>query len=158
MREVVSLKAGINIVNFDTLRGRTFLPLLHGFLDTLREGKPETPILIVSPIVCPPHEDHPGPTLLDETKGVVMHLDRPPELMGDCLTLRRTRDLMSGVVSDRRAAGDSNLYYLDGLQLFGPEDVDDLPDLIHPNEAGYIRIGERFVEHAFSAGGPFSDR
>ena len=53
--------------------------------------------------------------------------------------------VMSEVVSDRRAAGDSNLYYLDGLQLFGPEDLEDLPDQVHPNEAGYIRMGERFA-------------
>ena len=41
--DVVSLKLGINVVNGDTMRERTFVPAVHGFLDTIREGKPATP-------------------------------------------------------------------------------------------------------------------
>ena len=58
--DVISLKIGINIVNGDTLRERTFGPALHGFLDTIRERLPVTPILLVSPIFCPPAEDASG--------------------------------------------------------------------------------------------------
>jgi lysophospholipase L1-like esterase len=42
---------------------------------------------------------------------------------------------------------------LDGLALFGPDDAGDLPDALHPNAAGYRRMGERFHAMAF-AGGP----
>jgi len=34
--------------------------------------------------------------------------------------------------------------------------VDDLPDGLHPNSAGYRRMGERFVAYAFAPGGPFA--
>jgi len=60
------------------------------------------------------------------------------------------------VVEARRAEGDANLHVLDGLLLFGPDDVADLPDLLHPNPAGYRRMGERFHELAFANGGPFA--
>ncbi len=62
--DLISIKIGINIVNGDTLKRRTFVPALHGFLDTIREGKPTTPILVISPILCPMHEDAARPARL----------------------------------------------------------------------------------------------
>jgi len=58
--DLISLKVGINVINMDSMRERVFAPALHGFLDTIREGKPETPIVLVSPIYCPSAEHHPG--------------------------------------------------------------------------------------------------
>jgi lysophospholipase L1-like esterase len=43
---------------------------------------------------------------------------------------------------------------VDGLALFGPDDVGDLPDGLHPNAAGYRRMGERFHAVALADGGP----
>lgn len=43
------------------MRLRAFGPAVHGFLDTLREGHPTTPLLVISPIYCPLHENTPGP-------------------------------------------------------------------------------------------------
>jgi hypothetical protein len=40
--------------------------------------------------------------------------------------------------------------------LFGPDDLTDLPDLLHPNPAGYQRMGERSHVLAFGAGGVFA--
>ena len=31
--------------------------------------------------------------------------------------------------------------------LFGADDAADLPDDLHPNPAGYVRMGERFAPH-----------
>ena len=53
-------------------------------------------------------------------------------------------------------AGDANLHLLQGPDLFGPDDVGDLPDGLHPNPAGYQRIGERFHALAFQGDGPFA--
>jgi hypothetical protein len=150
--EALSLKVGINVVNGDTMRERTFVPALHGFLDTVREGHPKTPFVLVSPIVCPPAESKPGPTLMtDDGKAYV--IDRPVELATGALTLERIRELLAMVVAARR---DPNLHLLDGLTLFGPDDVDDLPDLLHPNAAGYQRMGERFFDMAFAPGKPLA--
>jgi hypothetical protein len=152
--DLISLKLGINVVNADSMRERAFVPAVHGLLDTIRDGHPDTPIVVISPIICPAAEDHPGPTLpnLDGRFDVV---ERPDELTVGALSLERIRELLAIVVAQRRAAGDSNLQYLHGHELFGAADVDDLPDGLHPNSAGYQRMGERFVSHAFASGGPF---
>ena len=153
--DLISLKVGINIVNGDTMRERAFGPAVHGFLDTVRDGHPTTPILLVSPIVCPMAEDHPGPTLpAKDGKFVVM--TGPPEIRVGCLTLVRIRELLAGIVESRRGLGDTNLHYLDGLTLFGTDDVDLLVDGLHPNAAGYRLIGARFAEAAFADGGPLA--
>ena len=151
--DVISLKMGINVVNGDTMRERTFVMALHGFLDTIRDGHPSTPIALVTPIICPPAEDHPGPTLTDGRRVYVV--PRAPELSVGALSLTRIRTLVADVAAARRAAGDEQLHVLDGLSLFGPDDVDDLPDDLHPNAAGYRRIGERFFEIAFAGDGVF---
>ena len=47
--DLLSVKIGINLVNADVMRLRAFGPAVHGFLDTVREGHPTTPLLVVSP-------------------------------------------------------------------------------------------------------------
>ena len=47
------------------MRLRAFGPAVHGFLDTIRDGHPDVPLLVVSPILCPIHEDTPGPGAFD---------------------------------------------------------------------------------------------
>ena len=154
--DFISAKVGINVLNADSLKERTFTPALHAFLDTIRERKPATPVLLVSPIHCPVAEDHVGPTLRRGDQVAVVA--GPAEARPGSLTLRRIRELVAGVVEKRRALGDANLHYLDGLTLFGAADVADLPDGLHPNAAGYARIGERFAERVFGAGGAFANR
>jgi hypothetical protein len=150
--DVVSLKVGINVINMDSMRERVFAPALHGFLDTIRERKADTPIVVVSPIFCPSAEHAPGPTV-PNAAGRFVTLPGHDEIRAGCLTLARVRELLSGIVSARRAAGDSNLHYLDGLELFGAPDAGDLPDDLHPNPAGYRRMGERFARRVFAAEG-----
>jgi hypothetical protein len=150
--ELVSVKLGINIVNGDTMRERTFVPAVHGLLDTIRDGHPDVPIILVTPITCPVVEDHPGPTSL--VGGRCSVVARPPELAVGALTLQRIRDLEAEIVDARRVAGDHNLHLLPGPDLFGPHDVTDLHDGLHPNSDGYRRIGERFYALAFEEG-PF---
>ncbi len=59
--DLLSLKFGINVVGGDAMRRRTFVAAVHGFLDTVRDGHPTTPLLLVSPLHCALHEDTPGP-------------------------------------------------------------------------------------------------
>ena len=63
--DLISLKIGINLVNTDLMRLRAFVPAVHGFLDSIREGHPDTPLLVISPIACPMHEATPGPSEMD---------------------------------------------------------------------------------------------
>jgi hypothetical protein len=153
--DLISLKLGINLVNADTMRERAFVPAVHGLLDTIRDGHPDTPIVVISPIICPAAEDHPGPTLPNE-EGTFDVIERPDALAPGALSLARIRELLELVVSQRTQAGDDRLHHLHGHALFGADDADDLPDGLHPNSAGYRRIGERFAEYAFAPGGPFA--
>ena len=152
--DLISLKLGINVINGDTMRERTFLSALQGFLDTVRDGHPDIPLVVITPIICPVAEDHPGPTL-QGLDGKVFVRDRPPELSLGALSLGRIRRLLADGVSRRQQEGDAELHLVDGLSLFGPGDTADLPDGLHPNSAGYQRMGERFHAVAFGPEGPF---
>jgi hypothetical protein len=144
--DFISLKIGINVINMDSMRERVFVPALHGFLDTIREGKPDTPILVISPIHCPSAEQRPGPTF-PNAEGRFVTLAGHEAVQAGCLNLVRVRQLVEEAVGGRRTRGDANLHYLNGLDLFGAADAPDLPDDLHPNPAGYRRMGERFARH-----------
>lgn len=148
----ISLELGINIVNYDSMRQRTFVSAFHSFLDTVRDGHPGTPLLIVTPISCPTAEDRPGPTPFGPD-GRFAALERPANLATGSLSLSRVRELLRRHVEVRRQEGDKMLHLLDGTDLFGPADVADLPDGLHPNPAGYRRMAERFLPVAFGAHG-----
>ena len=157
--DVISLKLGINVVNADSLRLRAFIPAIHGFLDTVREGHPDTPLLLVSPIICPAVEDAPGPTR--ETSGAAgpwFVSDSDPAATDEGrLSLGVIRETLARIVAER-SSKDPNLHYLDGRLLFGTDDLADLPDNLHPNAAGYRRMGERFARLVFGPGGVFERR
>ena len=70
----------------------------------------------------------------------------------NALTLTQMRRIMADLIAARRADGDDALDYVDGLTLFSAADQQDLPDNLHPNAAGYVRIGERFAKIAFDQG------
>ncbi|CAL9636674.1 GDSL-type esterase/lipase family protein [Streptomyces sp. enrichment culture] len=162
--DLISVKIGINLVNTDLMRLRAFAPAVDGFLDTLRDGHPTAPLLVVSPILCPMHEDTPGPTAFDFSQLAEGRLrftaaGDPEERAGGKLTLGVIRDELERLVS-RRTADDPNLYYLDGRDLYGEEDHAELPlpDGLHPDAATHRRMGERFAAHAFaSERGPFAE-
>ncbi|GGY81034.1 lipase [Streptomyces olivaceoviridis] len=162
--DLISVKLGINLVNTDLMRLRAFGPAVHGFLDTVREGHPDTPLLVVSPVLCPLHEDTPGPTVMDLTalgEGRLRYqaAGDPAERAAGKLTLGVVRQELARIVRER-AAGDPALHHLDGRELYGEGDFAELPlpDGLHPDAAGHRRIGERFAALAFAGDGPFADR
>jgi hypothetical protein len=154
--DLISVKIGINVVNADLMRLRAFTPAVHGFLDTIREGHPATPLLVISPIYCPIHEDTPGPGAFDlaalaEGKVRFRATGDPAERTAGKLTLAVIRDELARIVR-QRAAQDPNLSYLDGLDLYGEADYAELPlpDELHPDPATHRRIGDRFAKLAFT--------
>lgn len=143
--DLFSLKVGINIVGGDTMKRRTFVPAVHGFLDTIREGAPTAPILVISPILCPMHEDTPGPTVTDPETGERHGTpSTTPDFFEPPLTLRSVREILRDIVQSR-SQEDPALFYLDGLDLFGADDIAELPDGLHPSPAGYLLIADRFA-------------
>jgi hypothetical protein len=159
--DLISVKIGINIVNHDLMRLRAFGPAVHGFLDTIREGHPDTPLLVVSPILCPIHEDTPGPCFPDvselgEGRLRFRTLGDPAERASGKLTLQVIREELARIVK-QRAADDPHLHYLDGRELYGENDSAELPlpDDLHPDAATHRLMGERFAAVAFGTDGVF---
>ena len=142
--DLITVKVGINVVNFGGFRRRTFFSAVHGFLDTIREGHPDTPIVVISPIFCPVHEDAPGPTEWAET-GQMLPTSVARHPQDGQLTLTDIRSLLSAIVRDR-SEDDPHLHYLDGRELFGEADAHHLPDELHPDPDGYALMGARMTE------------
>ena len=128
--DAIVLKLGINVHGDGLLKERTFLDSAHAMISIIRDRHRVTPIQIISPIWSPPREEISA---------------------GGGVTLQRMRTLLEEVVEARIRTGDRHIGYLSGLELFGPADHADLPDDLHPNTAGYRRMGERF--HALRLSG-----
>lgn len=150
--DLISVKIGINLVNTDLMRMRAFGPALHGFLDIIRDGHPETPLVVISPIYCSIHERTPGPSQFDlaalaEGRLCFVAEGKAEEAAKGKLTLTAIREKMRDVVA-QRAESDPNIHYLDGLTLYGAEDNAELPlpDQLHPDAATHDVMGRRFAE------------
>lgn len=141
----IVLELGVNVWNFAAMRERAFVPAVHGFLDTVRDGHPDTLITVVSPILCPPGEDTPGPSVL--LPEGVWAAQPPTDDSPGSLSIGRIRKLLEEAVAMRQGQGEKRIEYLDGRVLLGPEDVALLPDLLHPSGEGYVVMGERFAAH-----------
>ena len=158
--DLVSLELGINLVNTDLLRRRALGPAVHGYLDTLRDGHPTAPIVVVSPIHCAIHEETPGPCAFDPASFGSGRLrfvatGDPAEVAAGRLTLQVVREVLAEVVAAR---GDDQLHLLDGLSLYGADDAArlPLPDDLHPDAETHQLIGDRFAAAVFSPAGPFA--
>ena len=126
--DLVSVKIGINIYGASSLSVRSFLPAVLGTLAIIREGHPDVPLVVCSPIWSPPHES-------------------TPNAAG--MTLQMMREEVAKAVETLQQRGDSQVFYVDGLKLFGPDLKEHLPDDVHPNAEGYRLLGERFVREVF---------
>ena len=159
--DLISLEIGINLVNSDLMRLRAFGPAVHGFLDTIRDGHPDTPLLVISPLLCPIHEDTPGPGAFDlaalaEGRLRFRATGDPAEVTETAtgkLTLRVIREQLARIIA-QRATTDPHLFGLDGLRLYGPQDAEELPlpDALHPDTATHQLIGRRFAAVAADLG------
>jgi hypothetical protein len=159
--DVISLKVGINIVNADAMRWRAFVPAMHGFLDTIREGHPTTPLLLISPLHCGLHESTPGPLAIDPEASMnagalrFIATGSQDDAAQGRLTLTMIREALQEII-ERRSASDPYLHHLDGTLLYGTQDAArlPLPDGLHPDAETHRLIGERFVEYAPKVLGP----
>ncbi|WP_319428559.1 GDSL-type esterase/lipase family protein [Mycobacterium sp. RTGN5] len=155
--DVISVKIGINLVNADVMRLRAFEPAVHGFLDTIRDGHAGVPLLVVGPLYCPIHEHTPGPGAFDPAALAAGQVrfqatGDPAETSRGKLTLSVIRERLTKLVQSR-ATDDPHLDYLDGHDLYGPDDIAEhpLPDNLHPSAAAHEMIGERFARRTFFA-------
>eukprot|EP00935_MAST-01C_sp_MAST-1C-sp1_P000383 g383.t1 len=138
--DCISLKLGINVHNFTSLGIRTFMSSAFGFIATVRDGHPLTPIVVISPIASPEREQ--------QTRRI------KENMMARFPSLAQMRAMLERVVEALRAAGDEHVFYRSGLELFDVEhDAPTMPDGLHPDGDGYEVIGRRFAELEFGVAG-----
>ncbi|MBS3734609.1 MAG: GDSL family lipase [Phycisphaerae bacterium] len=128
--DVITLKLGVNM-HGGSYAPRTFAAQAIGFVRTVRQGHPHTPIAVISPIANVAMEHTPGATGMD---------------------LAMMREQLADAVSRLADCGDDNVHYVDGRELFG-EDLcaDYLPDAVHPTGDGYEIIGRNAAEKLLPA-------
>ena len=140
--DIITCAVGINIVNADSMRERSFIPALHGFLDTIREQQPQTPIIVITACSCPMQEHTPGP-IISQSDGTFRVSKRSIEHDIGALTLSQTRTIIERVVKQRH---DPHLTVMHGLSLLSAQDAYVLEDNLHPNQEGINLIASRFTK------------
>ena len=126
--DVVSLCLGINVFGGASLSPRSFRPAIIGFVQTVREGHPDIPLIVMSPIYSPPRESTPN----------VVGFDLP-----------FMRQEVESAVRALQEYGDANIHYIDGLTNLSADHAHLLPDSLHPNAEGYKLMGKN-ITRAFS--------
>jgi lysophospholipase L1-like esterase len=117
---VISVSHGTNCWSRIPFSVAMFREQTRAFLAVVRQGHPETPIVVTSPILRPDAET-------------------TPNRLG--ATLDDLRVTMEEVVRERIADGDGQLALVEGRDLIGP---DDLPDGIHPGDDGHAVLAVAF--------------
>ena len=119
---------GINMVTGYTHNERSFRTAVTGFIQIVREGHPDTPLAIQSPIHC-------GPIETSDEKA--------------SFPLVRCREILAEVVDCFQQRGDERILYTDGLDVLGAEDEGCLFDGIHPDAEGHPLMSQRYAERVW---------
>lgn len=98
------------------------------FLARIREERPETPILCVTPIFS--------------TNEVLNPESAKQEPM---------REIVRAAVAERVAAGDRKIRLVEGCALLGPDDREGLIDQTHPNDIGFLSMARGLQPHLKAA-------
>ena len=114
--ELVTACLGINPYAHGSLNEHTYQASVIGLVRIVREGNPDTPIVVMSTVYCPEREGQPGPA---------------------GMTLHDYRTETEQAVARVRDHGDDLLYFIDGLSLFGPDDED---LLLEPEGMGRVHF------------------
>ena len=130
--DFISVKIGINIYGAASLGPRAFRPAILGTVATIRDGHPETPLVVSSPI---------------------WGHDRETTSNAVGLTLEQMRVEIREAVESHKRRGDANIYYVDGLRLFDESLARYLPDNLHPDARGYQIMGANFLKEVFERQG-----
>lgn len=122
--DIISMCLGINIYGGSTFGVRTLASAASGFIETVRDGHPDTPIVVITPIFAPDRETQ-------------------PNLVG--LTLVDVRAQVATAVETLQRLGDARLALVDGLEVMGADMAHMLPDNLHPSADGYRLMADRLA-------------
>jgi hypothetical protein len=128
--DYLSLEVAVNALQQTSLSRRTYASAVIGFVQIVRDGHPDIPIVVQSPIYMPQHDDPDSPRA-------------QPNAVG--FTLPVMREETASAVARLQAHGDQHVHYVDGLQVYGPEHRHLSPDGAHPNAEGQDAIAQGFL-------------
>jgi hypothetical protein len=134
--ELFTACLGINPYYFGSLNEQTYQASVIGFVRTVRENNPDTPIVVMSTVYLPEREDDPGPV---------------------GMTPKQYRAETEEAVARVRDHGDPLVHYLDGLSLWGPGDErlmlePEGMDRIHFNAEGHQVFAGRLLDALVATG------
>ena len=122
--DLITLELGINTYILTSFNARTLASAIGGFLATIRDAHPQTPIVVWGPFVSAARED---------TVNAVG------------LTLRQVRRIVEGSVEQLIEDGDHALHLLDATSLVGAADAGLLMDGLHPSADGELVLADRIA-------------
>jgi hypothetical protein len=122
--DIISMCLGINIYGGSTFGVRTLASAASGFIETVRDGHPDTPIVVITPIFAPDRETQ-------------------PNLAG--MTLVDVRAQVAAAVETLQRLGDARLGLIDGLEVMGADTAHLPPDSLHPSADGYRLMADRLA-------------
>jgi hypothetical protein len=128
--DYISLEVALNALQFLSLSARTYASAVIGFVQTVRDGHPDVPIAVQSPIYVPDLDDPASPKA-------------QPNAVG--FTLPAMREETASAVARLQAHGDRRVHYVDGLRVYGPEHRHLSPDGGHPNAEGQDVVARGFL-------------
>lgn len=120
--ELICVELGPNLYIRGPFTGRSLGGLAAGFLETIRDGHPDVPVVVFSAPVWVEREHEPNP---------------------HGLTLREVRRLVENVVEVLRGLGDDRLHLVPGEEIFGAADAVSTTDGLHPDAAGDTLLAQR---------------
>ncbi len=123
--DLVTLKLGINCYN-GALSTRSFEPNAIGLIRIIREKHVNIPIIIISPIFCIEREN--------------------TRMRDNSLTLVEMRQTLKHVVEKFKNYGDNNIFYVDGIDILGPDKAEHMPDNLHPDAEGQFVMAKNFIK------------
>lgn len=131
--DFISLCLGINIYGQSSFGARSLHSAICGFVETVREGHPGVPMVMISPIAAP-------------------HRESVPNQVG--LTLSEVRRIVTHAGQTLQSLGDEQLTLIDGRDIFGEADAGLLADHVQPTAAGYRLMAERLAPVLRDAASP----
>ena len=127
--DYITLKLGVNSYG-GALSERIFASNVIGLIQIIREKHPGIPLGIISPIYSPLRESKKGES---------------------GLSIEDMRDILKGIVKTCQKYNDSDIHYICGLDIFGKEDIEFMPDKLHPDgKNGQDVMAKKFIKRVFN--------
>jgi lysophospholipase L1-like esterase len=122
--DLIGMCVGVNVHGKSSFSRRTFAAALDGFVATVRDGHPDTPLVLMTPIATADREHHANDT---------------------GMTLADVRAEVERVHAFLRDRGDTALHLVNGLDVLRPTETGLLLDGLHPGGDGYRLLAERLT-------------